>query len=226
MAERSSAGRRFLKWFRRKFLTGLLVILPIGLTAYVLYRIFVWVDGLLRPVIARHPYLDIPGLGFIGVIAVILVAGILGGGILGRTLFRWMEEKLERIPMVRGIYGAIKQISGVFLKEDRSVFERVVLVEYPRAHVYMLGFVTASWRMKTRAGTDEDFLAVFIPTSPNPTSGFLVAIPPQDAIPTDLSVPEAFKVIVSGGAVVPGAHRGAGPAHGGATPFEGGDPQR
>lgn len=189
---------------RRKFLTGLLVILPVVLTAYVIYRIFVWVDGILRPVIARYPFLDIPGLGFLAVVLVIVLAGVLGGGFLGRTLFRWFEGRLERIPMVRGIYVAIKQISEVFLKEDRSVFDRVVIVEYPRPHVYMLGFVTARWRLRTRAGGEEELLAVFIPTSPNPTSGFLVAIPPQDAFPTDLSVPEAFKVIVSGGAVVPG----------------------
>jgi uncharacterized membrane protein len=222
MAERSRAGRGFLKWFRRKFFTGLLVVLPVVLTAYVLYRIFVWVDGILRPVIARHPYLDIPGLGFLGVIAVILLAGVLGGGILGRTLLRWLEGRLERIPMVRGIYIAIKQISEVFLKEERSVFDRVVIVEYPRPNVYMLGFVTANWRLKIRPGAEEDFLAVFIPTSPNPTSGFLVAIPPRDAYPTDLSVPEAFKVIVSGGAVVPGSRRAADvPADGTATPANG-----
>ncbi len=209
MAGRRRAGQRFLKWFRRKIFTGLLITLPTVLTVYVLYRIFVWVDGILKPLSARHPYLDIPGLGFLGVVVIVLAAGVLGGGIFGRTLVRWLEGGLERIPMVRGVYLAIKQISEVFLKEERSVFDRVVIVEYPRPNMYMLGFVTANWRLKTRKETGESMLAVFIPTSPNPTSGFLVIVPPEDALPTDLSVQEAFKVIISGGAVVPDAHRTA-----------------
>lgn len=210
-----------MRWLKRKFLTGLLVILPIVLTAYVLYRIFIWVDGILKPLIARYPFLDIPGLGFLGVVVVILAAGVLGGGIIGRTLFRWFEGGLEKIPMVRGIYLAIKQISEVFLREERTVFERVVIVEYPRSGVYMLGFVTANWRFRTRAGTEEDFVAVFIPTSPNPTSGFLVVLPPHEAIPTDLSVQEAFKVIISGGAVAPDAYRSLGASAGHPKPGDG-----
>lgn len=203
MASAEGTGKGFVKWFRHTFLTGLLVILPIAITLYVLYRIFTWVDGLLKPIIARHPFLDLPGLGFLGVVLIIIAAGLLGRGIFGRTLLRWLEGLLEKIPMISGIYAAVKQISEVFLREDRTVFERVVMVEYPRPGVYMLGFVTSKWRFKSAAGTAEDFTAVFIPTSPNPTSGFLVVVPPREAIPTDLSVQEAFKVIVSGGAVAP-----------------------
>lgn len=206
MGERAVKGQTIGKWLRRKFLTGLLVILPTALTAYVLYRIFRWVDSILKPITARYPFLDIPGLGFVAVILIILLAGMFGGGILGRTLFRWFEGGFEKIPMVRSIYVAIKQISEVFLKQERTVFQKVVIVAYPRPGTYMIGFVTSSWDFKGAGLNGHEFITVFLPTSPNPTTGFLVIIAPHEAISTDLTVEEAFKVVVSGGAVVPEAY--------------------
>ena len=217
MAAKSRRGKRFVNWLRRSFLTGLLVLLPTVVTAYVLYRIFVWVDGFLKPIIARYPFLDVPGLGFLAVIVIILLAGVLGGNLFGKTLYRWFEGGFEKIPLVRSIYVAIKQISEVFLKQERTVFKKVVLVEYPRAGTYMIGFVTSGWRFTDESGVEHEFITVFLPTSPNPTTGFLVIIPPHEAHPSDLSVEDAFKVVISGGAVVPESHRYV--SHeGGATP--------
>jgi uncharacterized membrane protein len=183
--------------------------MPTVLTVYVLYRIFRWVDGFLAPIIARHPYLDIPGLGFIGVIAIILLAGIVGGGFFGRTLFRWVEGGLEKIPMVRSIYVAIKQVSEVFLKQERTVFKEVVLVQYPRPGVYVIGFVTATWRFEGADGIDRDFVTIFLPTTPNPTSGLMLMVRREEALPSDLSIEDAMKMVISGGAVVPPGHRHA-----------------
>jgi uncharacterized membrane protein len=196
-----------MRWLRRTFLTGLLVLLPTVITAYVLYRIFVWVDGFLKPIITRYPFLDIPGLGFLAVVVIVLLAGIFGANLFGRTLYKWFEGGFEKIPLVRSIYVAIKQISEVFLKQERTVFKKVVLVEYPRPGVYMIGFVTSSWRFRDPSGAEHEFITVFLPTSPNPTTGFLVIIAPHEAIPSDLSVEDAFKVVISGGAVVPESHR-------------------
>ncbi len=195
-----------VKWFKRKFLTGLLVLLPTALTAYVLFRIFRWVDNILKPVIVRYPFLDIPGLGFVAVIVIILLAGVLGGGFFGRTLFRWFEGGLEKIPMVRSIYVAIKQVSEVFLKQERTVFKEVVLIQYPRPGIYVIGFVTSSWRFRGAGGVEQDFFTVFLPTTPNPTSGLFLMAPRHEVIPSDLSIEDAMKMVISGGAVVPPGH--------------------
>lgn len=209
MVARGIGNHSVVRWFKRRFLTGLLVLMPTVLTAYVLYRIFEWVDGILAPITARHPYLDIPGLGFVGVIVIILLAGVVGGGFFGRTLFKWFEGGLEKIPMVRSIYVAIKQVSEVFLKQERSVFKEVVLVQYPRPGVYVIGFVTATWRFKGADGLEHDFVTIFLPTTPNPTSGILLMVRRAEAIPADLSLEEAMKMVISGGAVVPPGHRHA-----------------
>ncbi len=197
-------------WFKRRFLMGLLVLMPTVLTVYVLYRIFVWIDGILAPVIERYPFLDIPGLGFLGVIVIILLAGVVGGGFFGRTLLRWLEGGLEKIPMVRSIYVAIKQVSEVFLKQERTVFKKVVIVQYPRPGIYVIGFVTATWRFAGADGQERDHMTIFLPTTPNPTSGLLIMIPPEEAIPSDLSIEDAMKMVISGGAVVPPGHRRTG----------------
>jgi uncharacterized membrane protein len=207
------AGRigdnRAVRWFKSKFLTGLLVLLPTVLTGYVLYRVFRWVDSILKPVTTRYPFLDIPGLGFVAVIVIILLAGVVGGGFLGRTLFRWFEGGLEKIPMVRSIYVAIKQVSEVFLKQERTVFKEVVLVQYPRPGIYVIGFVTSSWRFRGAGGVEQDFVTIFLPTTPNPTSGLFMMVPRHEVIPSDLSIEDAMKMIISGGAVVPPGHKHA-----------------
>jgi len=203
------ADNSFVRWFKRKFLTGLLVLLPIALTGYVFFRVFRWVDSILKPVTARHPYLDIPGLGFVAVIVIVLLAGVLGGGFFGRTLFRWFEGGLERIPMVRSIYVAIKQVSEVFLKQERTVFKKVVLIQYPRPGIYVIGFVTSTWRFKGAGGAEQDFVTIFLPTTPNPTSGLFMMVPRHEVIDSDLSIEDAMKMIISGGAVVPPGHKHA-----------------
>jgi uncharacterized membrane protein len=207
MVARGIRDHSVVRWFKKRFLTGLLVLMPTVITAYVLYRLFVWVDGILGPITARYPYLDIPGLGVVGVLVIILLAGIVGGGLFGRTLFGWFEGGMERIPMVRSIYVAIKQVSEVFLKQDRTVFKEVVFVQYPRPGIYAVGFVTSEWRFKGADGLGRNFRTVFLPTVPNPTTGIFIMVRPEEAIPSDLSIEDAMKMVFSGGAVVPPGHQ-------------------
>lgn len=207
MVARRIRDHSVVRWFKRHFLTGLLVLMPTVLTVYVLYRIFMWIDGILGPITTRYPFLDIPGLGFLGVIVIILLAGVVGGGFFGRTLFRWFEGGLEKIPMVRSIYVAIKQVSEVFLKQERTVFKKVVLVQYPRPGIYVIGFETSTWRFRGADGLEHDFVTIFLPTTPNPTSGLFIMVRREEAIPSELSIEEAMKMVISGGAVVPPEHR-------------------
>jgi uncharacterized membrane protein len=192
-------------WFRRKFFTGLIILLPTVITAYVFYRLFVSIDSILEPVVMRYPFLDIPGLGFLSVILIILLTGIFAGNFFGSTIITWMESVVFRIPLISRIYIAIKQLSEVFLKQERTVFKRAVLVQYPRPGIYVVGFVTSSWRFKDENGNEKTFVNIFLPTTPNPTSGLFLMVPEEEVMPFDYTIEEALKLVISGGAVLPGS---------------------
>jgi len=199
----------FLRWLRRSFFTGLLVLLPVVVTAWVFYRFFRWIDGFIKPIAARYPIIDIPGLGVLSVLLIIVVAGALGGNFLGRRILHSIERGLERIPMVRTLYLTLKQTSEVFLKHDRSVFKEVVFVQYPRLGVYTVALVTSTWRFRGADGDEREYVTLFLPTTPNPTSGLLIMVPQSEVTPSHLTIEEALKMIISGGVVVPEARRGA-----------------
>jgi uncharacterized membrane protein len=191
-------------WFRRKFFTGLIILLPTVVTAYVFYRLFVSIDNILEPVVMRYPFLDIPGLGFLSVILIILLTGIFAGNFFGGTIIAWMESVVFRIPLISRIYIAIKQLSEVFLKQERTVFKRAVLIQYPRPGIYVVGFVTSSWRFKDENGNEKTFVNIFLPTTPNPTSGLFLMVPEAEVMPFDYTIEDALKLVISGGAVLPG----------------------
>ncbi len=191
------------KWLRIKLLTGLVIILPTTITGWVIYKIFVSVDNILKPLIEEYPFLDIPGLGFISVILVILLIGILASNLIGRTVIGWMENLVTSIPLVSRIYTAVKQISEVFLKQRRTAFNRAVLIQYPRRGIYSIAFVTSEIEINGPRGNPESYINLFLPTTPNPTSGYYLMIPREDALPLNCSVEEALKLIISGGAVLP-----------------------
>jgi uncharacterized membrane protein len=191
-------------WFRRKFLTGLIILLPTVVTIYIFYRIFVSVDNILKPLVLRYPFLDIPGLGVLSVVLIILLTGIFAGNFLGRKIIIWLETVVFRIPLFSRMYIAIKQLSEVFLKQERTVFKRAILVQYPRAGIYVVAFVTSTWRFKDETGEEKSFINVFLPTTPNPTSGLFLMIPEEEAIPFDCTIEDALKLVISGGAVLPG----------------------
>ena len=194
--------------FRRAFLTGLLVLAPLGVTAWVSVWLFRSIDDLVRPLILSVPgvanYLPpggILGIGVLAAIIVVTVVGFFANNLLGRTLFGLIDSVLARIPWVKGVYGAAKEISSVVFSDKGNAFRYVVLIEYPRRGIYSIGFVTSEPRHEGH----EEFVHLFLPTSPNPTSGYFLLVPRDGARRLDMSVEDGLKLIVSGGAVI--SHR-------------------
>ncbi len=191
---------------RRHFLTGLLVIVPLGLTFFVVSWIVGFMDSLLEILPHRfHPetYLPfaIPGLGVIFTLAIIQFVGLLSANLLGRKVVKTYEVVLDRIPVVRGIYIAVKQLLEQILSSESDRFRRAVLVEYPRRGIYSIGFVTGTASELIQEKMQEKVLNIFIPTTPNPTSGYYLLIPEAETLPLEITVEQAFKLIVSAGMV-------------------------
>lgn len=192
--------------FRRvgnAFLTGLFVLLPAITTIYLLWIAFQWVDGLLAKPVENWFGNRIPGLGLFLVLFVITLTGILASHYLFKGIFNYFNHLVEKIPLVGGIYGTVKQITEAFTTKDKSVFRSVVLVEYPRKGVYSAGFLVGETISEIKERNGRKYLQVFIPTVPNPTTGFLINVPEDEIEPVDLSVEEAFKYFISVGVVKP-----------------------
>lgn len=202
----SKFWRHFKVQTRRHFLTGLLVIVPLGLTFFVVSWIVGFMDRILGVLPSRfHPdtYLPfpIPGLGVIFTLAIIQLVGLLSANLLGRRVVKTYEKVLDRIPVVRGVYLAVKQLLEQILSPNSDRFRRAVLVEYPRRGIYSIGFVTGLGAGTLQENTPEKVLNIFVPTTPNPTSGYYLLVPEDQAKPLDLTVEQAFKLIVSAGMV-------------------------
>ena len=186
------------KRIKKYFLSGLLVVVPIALTIYILAIIINFTDKLYPAVKTYLPFY-IPGFGIIITVFVILFVGMLTTNFLGKKLISIGEKIIARIPLVKEIYHSIKQIAeAMFALEDRS-FRRVVMIEYPRKGIFTIAFVTGSARGEVQAKTIKKVLNVFVPTTPNPTSGFYLMVPEDEVIELDLRPEEAFRLIVSGG---------------------------
>ncbi len=188
---------------RRHFLTGLLVLAPTVVTGWIVYKIFITMDSMLDPLQRRFPIIDLPGIGFIGVLLLIWVTGLLASNLIGRRIFSLGEKVMNGIPLIRRIYTAIKEISEVFLTDKKSAFRRVVLIRYPHEKSYALAFVTKEGVDYFDRLTDDELVNVFLPTTPNPTSGLMLMLPKRDVLTVDISVEEAMKIVISGGAFSP-----------------------
>ncbi|WP_245693468.1 DUF502 domain-containing protein [Deferrisoma camini] len=191
---------------RRNFIAGFVVIVPLGLTFYVVAAIVHWADRFLELVPQRflpETYLGfrIPGLGVILTLLFIQVVGFLSANLLGHSVVRTYERVLDRIPVVRTLYQAVKQFLEQLIDARSDRFHRVVLVEYPRKGIYSIGFVTGVSRGEVQNRTPQKVLNVFVPTTPNPTSGYYLLVPEEDAVPLQISVEQAFKLIMSAGMV-------------------------
>jgi uncharacterized membrane protein len=194
-----------LKRLRTYFLTGLLVLTPVALTGYIIWKLFVWVDHLLGQTV-RGEYLrpgGVPGLGFLTVVLIITVTGALANNFLGRSLGNVIEGLILRVPFLRGIYGTLKEVGEALLSERREAFQRVVLVPFPSPGVYSIGLVTTAPPRSMQEAASAELEGVFIPTPPNPTTGHLVYYPSDQLIETNLRVEQAVKLVVSAGVVVP-----------------------
>jgi len=189
---------------RTTFLRGVGFIIPLGLTYWFFKALLNAVDGILSPLLEQWLGQHLPGLGFLSMIVLIFLVGILSRNLIGRLTFAWFENLLRSIPLVRSVYSAIKDLVGAFILEDKSkTFRQVVMVEYPRQGLYCLGFVTNEMPFDTFDGHTIDFVNVYIPNPPNPTSGFLLLVPRRQAVPLDLTVEQGLKLVLSGGIVLP-----------------------
>ena len=204
---------RFFNWIksiiRGYFLAGLLVIVPLGAVIFLISAILRLMDrtlGVIPPRFHPETYLPfaIPGLGLVLFIALVLVTGVLVKNYIGRRVVDFGEYMVSKIPLVRPLYGAVKQLILAIFGDTHDAFKRVVLVEYPRKGVYSLAFVTAQTSGEIKEQMDTKMLSIFLPTTPNPTSGFFLVLPEEDTIPLRMSVEEAFKLLISGGVVEPG----------------------
>jgi len=205
--ESSRIGARL----RNYFLTGLIIVGPVGITLYVLWWFVTLIDAWVKPWLpARYlpeTYLpfSIPGIGLIFSITVLMVIGAFTANLFGRTLVNYGESVLGRMPVVRNVYRALKQIFETVLSQSSSSFQKVGLIEYPRTGLYAIVFVstTTKGEIDDRVMKGEKILSVFLPTTPNPTSGFLLFVPEKEVTILDMSVEEGAKLVISAGLVVP-----------------------
>jgi len=193
---------------KRWFFTGLILLVPILVTIYLFLAIVRSMDGLIHLIpTAWQPDVligfHIPGLGIVLTLLVILLTGMLGASFIGRWLVRMGESIVERIPLVRSVYGALKSVLETVLRDNQDSFRRVVLVEYPRHGSYALGFISGSGHGEVQDKTEEKVVTVFVPTAPNPTSGFLLYIPENETTPLDMSVEDGMKCVISAGVITP-----------------------
>ncbi|WP_422001342.1 DUF502 domain-containing protein [Roseovarius mucosus] len=196
---------------RASFLTGLVVIAPVGLTVWLMWTLIGWVDGFVLPLIPaqyqpeQYIGINLRGVGVIIFLIFTVLVGWVAKGLIGRSLILFAESLVNRMPVVRSIYSGVKQIAEtVFAQSERS-FEKACLVEYPRKGIWAIGFISTEARgeINQKARTDGAVLSVFVPTTPNPTSGFLLYFPREDVIELDMSIEDAAKLVISAGLVYP-----------------------
>lgn len=197
-----------MKNFRRYFIAGLLVWLPLAVTFLLLSFVVSIMDKTLGliPLQYRPETLigyDIPGFGLLLSVIVIFLTGLLAANIVGRGMLGLWESILRRIPIVRSIYTASKNFAEVVFSDSGQSFKKVLLIEYPRSGVYSLAFQTATSLGEVQERTGEDVICCFVPTTPNPTSGYIIAIGKDEVIELDMTVDQALKMIISLGVVVP-----------------------
>lgn len=226
---------------RNSFLTGIVVIAPVGLTVWLIWTVVGWVDGFVWPFVPdsyqpnallnrwmmgpdgpRIPWLfewldsngdgrveiNVRGLGVVVFLLFTIVVGWIAKGLIGRSMISFAESLVERTPVVRSIYSGIKQLAETIFAQSERSFEKACLIEYPRKGIWAIGFIstTAKGEIAARAETMEELMSIFVPTTPNPTSGFLLFFPKSDVIELDMALEDAAKLVISAGLVYPNGH--------------------
>ncbi len=190
--------KKIKDFFKKYFITGLLVLIPIWATYYVLSALLGVIDGILGDLPRYFLGLKFPGLGIITLIVFVLLVGMLSANYLGTRLVRYSDHLMQKVPLVRGVYTTVKQIMETFSVKHN--FHGVALVEYPRKGCYSVGFMTGEIN-GSKVGMDGTFVTVFVPTTPNPTAGFLLILPESEVTQLDMTVEQGMKFIVSLGLV-------------------------
>lgn len=206
---------------RASFLTGLVVIAPVGLTIWLIWSVVGWIDGFVLPLVpqAYHPdrmlqdffgldpsmQINVRGLGVVIFLIFTVIVGWMAKGFIGRSLIRFAEGLVQRTPVVRTVYSGIKQISETIFAQSERSFEKACLIEYPRRGIWALGFISTDTKgeVADKGDPSGEMVSVFLPTTPNPTSGFLLFFPKSDVIMLDMSVEDAAKLVISAGLVYP-----------------------
>ena len=211
---------------RNNFIAGLVVIAPIGLTLWLIWTVVGWVDSFVWPFVpnAYQPEellnrflgytsptdpgwieVNVRGIGVIIFLIFTMLVGWMGKGLLGRSFLRWGEGLVGRMPVVRSIYNGVKQIAETVFAQTETTFDKACLFEYPRKGIWAIGFISTSTKGELVEKADTGpMTSVFVPTTPNPTSGFLLFFPTKDLIELDMSVEDAAKLVISAGLVYPG----------------------
>jgi len=204
--KRLGAGRRL----RNYFLTGLIIVAPLAITAYLTWTFIGWVDSWVKPYIPQiyNPdhYLPfaVPGFGLVTALFLITMIGFLTANLVGRSILGFGESLLDRMPLVRSLYKGLKQIFQTVLAEQSGSFKQAALIEYPRRGLWSIVFIATDTKGEVNERLPEnESISVFLPTTPNPTSGFLLFVPRKDVIILDMSVEEAAKMVISAGLVSP-----------------------
>lgn len=192
-----------LRKIRNLFITGILVILPLVTSVYILWIMFKIIDNWTSPIVLLLFNHEIPGFGIILTVTIILGAGLFATNIIGRKIIKIGETLLIKIPLFNNIYVSIKRILEGFLSHQKETFKKPILFEYPRKDLYQIGFITKETGTYFDELTEEKLYNVFLPTTPNPTSGKFVMVPESEIIVLDLSVEEALKLVISGGILTP-----------------------
>ena len=208
---------------RTSFLTGIVVIAPVALTIWLIWSVIGWFDGFVLPFVpdAYRPEeilntifgydlkLNIRGVGVVVFLVFATLVGWLAKGLIGRSFIKYAENLVNRMPVVRSFYSGIKQIAEtVFAQQERS-FEKACMIEYPRKGIWAIGFIStpAKGEIADRNSSNGQMVSVFVPTTPNPTSGFLLFFPKKDIIELDMSIEDAAKLVISAGLVYPPAKK-------------------
>jgi uncharacterized membrane protein len=193
---------------RKYFITGLLIWVPLAITLWVLNFIVSTMDKTLlllpptwRPLSLLHA--DIPGFGVILTLLIVFITGLLARNFIGQRLVKFWEGLLGRIPIVRSVYSSVKQVSDTVLSDSGQAFRKALLIQYPRPGIWTIAFQTGTPADEVRQLVPLDMVAVYVPTTPNPTSGFFLMLPRTDVLELDMSVDEALKYVVSMGVVAP-----------------------
>ncbi len=191
------------------------MVAPVALTLYVVVMLLRWIDALVGAVLPERYqqqfdlFYHIPGMGLVIALIFLVLIGAIARSVLGQMLVQMGESMLSRIPIMRGLYGAFKQIFHTMLTNTSEAFRKVVLVEFPRRDAWTLGFVTGTTMGEAEEKLKHPTVNVFVPTTPNPTSGFLLIVPQSDLLPLDMTVEQGIKMVVSGGIITPPAKKPA-----------------
>ncbi len=198
-----------LGWLRSRFFAGVVIAAPIAISIGVVYWFILFMDArikpLLPPILKPETYTNIaiPGFGVLVAVIALTFLGAVATNLIGRSLLRISDRMLSSIPVVSNLYSAFKQLFELVASNEQASFKEVVLVEYPRKGSWCIAFITARARGEVRTRLGEDFVGIFVPTTPNPTSGFLIYVAASDIIHLGMTIEEGAKMIISAGLVVP-----------------------